>query len=95
MPLPPDMLMEHNIDLYSFPVNAIRYYLPYVGISIKDLNYIGFYDKLWTKFEHFRREENPAYYDLINAFVNLTGCPVIHNVVPGKRACEEPPTVDI
>jgi carbamoyltransferase len=35
----------------NFPANAIRYCLQEGGIQAQDLNYIGFYDKPFTKFE--------------------------------------------
>ena len=36
---------------FSFPVNAINYCLKEAGIEAKDLDYIGFYDKPFIKFE--------------------------------------------
>jgi len=36
---------------HNFPLNAVRYCLSHVGISTKDLSYVGFYDKPLTKFE--------------------------------------------
>jgi carbamoyltransferase len=35
----------------GFPANAIRYVLRHGGIQVKDLDYIGFYDKPFLKFE--------------------------------------------
>lgn len=39
---------KHDSD---FPANAIRYCLQEAGISAQDLNYVGFYDKPFLKFE--------------------------------------------
>ncbi|HUT03127.1 MAG TPA: carbamoyltransferase [bacterium] len=36
---------------FSFPKNAVKYCLEHVGISAQDLNYVGFYDKPFLKFE--------------------------------------------
>jgi carbamoyltransferase len=36
---------------FSFPVNSIRYCLREAGITIDDVNYIGFYEKPFIKFE--------------------------------------------
>jgi len=36
---------------FNFPVNAVNYCLKEAGISIKDINYVGFYDKPFVKFE--------------------------------------------
>jgi len=35
----------------SFPKNAINYCLEYAGIKLKDLNYVGFYEKPFLKFD--------------------------------------------
>ena len=39
---------KHDID---FPINAIEYCLKHAGITIKDIDYIGFYEKPLLKFE--------------------------------------------
>jgi carbamoyltransferase len=39
---------KHDSD---FPINAIRYCLNVAGIEAKDLDYIGFYDKPFAKFD--------------------------------------------
>jgi carbamoyltransferase len=36
---------------YEFPVNAIDFCLRQSGVAAKDLDYVGFYDKPFTKFE--------------------------------------------
>src|SRR5213080_1527503 len=36
---------------YEFPVNAIAYCLKEAGISERDVDYVGFYDKPLLKFE--------------------------------------------
>jgi carbamoyltransferase len=36
---------------HDFPINAAKSCLRYAGIEIKDLDYVGFYDKPLTKFE--------------------------------------------
>ena len=36
---------------HDFPVNAIQYCLTHADIAAKDLDYVGFYDKPFTKFE--------------------------------------------
>ncbi len=35
----------------SFPINAIKYCMKEAGISVKDISYIGFYEKPFIKFE--------------------------------------------
>ena len=39
---------KHDV---SFPINAINYCLKSQNISIKDIDYIGFYEKPFLKFE--------------------------------------------
>src|SRR6185295_14805355 len=36
---------------HNFPLNAVRFCLSYAGITVKELSYVGFYDKPLTKFE--------------------------------------------
>jgi carbamoyltransferase len=36
---------------HDFPINAVKSCLQYAGIGIKNLDYVGFYDKPLTKFE--------------------------------------------
>ncbi len=36
---------------FNFPKNAVKYCLEHAGISAQDLNYVGFYDKPFIKFE--------------------------------------------
>ncbi len=36
---------------FSFPINAINYCLKETGITVQDLDYVGFYDKPFIKFE--------------------------------------------
>ena len=35
----------------SFPTNAIKFCLAYAGITSKQLDYVGFYDKPFVKFD--------------------------------------------
>mgnify|MGYP000179819848 CR=1 FL=1 len=36
---------------YNFPINAVEYCLKEAGIKAEDLDYVGFYDKPFIKFE--------------------------------------------
>ena len=36
---------------HDFPVNAIQFCLQHSCVAAKDLDYVGFYDKPFTKFE--------------------------------------------
>ena len=36
---------------FSFPTNAVEYCLKEAGINAEDLDYVGFYDKPFIKFE--------------------------------------------
>ncbi|MBW2968468.1 hypothetical protein KY362_08360, partial [Candidatus Woesearchaeota archaeon] len=40
----------------SFPINAIQYCLKSQRISVKDLSYIGFYEKPFLKFERLLQQ---------------------------------------
>jgi len=49
---------KHDI---SFPINAINYCLKSQNITVKDISYVGFYEKPFLKFERILSQHLAAF----------------------------------
>ena len=58
---------KHDV---SFPINAINYCLRSQNISIKDINYIGFYEKPFLKFERVLSQHMEMFPLSFKTFIN-------------------------
>ena len=58
----------------SFPVHAVRYCLEEAGISLKDVDYIIFYDKPLLKFERLLETYVSYSPSLITSFFMISRC---------------------
>jgi carbamoyltransferase len=56
----------------SFPINAVKFCLEHAGIGIKDINYVGFYEKPLLKFERLMSQHLQTFPKSFKTFLSST-----------------------